>query len=276
MSGGLFKTNDLSPFVAADASAAGSQGMSDPGAMGRYSVAYIPMQTGSTWQDLVVSTEAVNPLYFGPYSLQPYEAGSVTPSGSAASQTAAHSYVGGQAEEVFAISDAAAQCGTGMDGTASAPVPVAASGWWNGLLCGQGHAAYGSLAVQPGRSLTVEVTALDEQGYATTGKAMPVIGVFAPGDGVGAVPSVASATNAFQARGLGTTTVLASTGTLTQVRVGIADQRGAGRPDFAYQARVFYADSLLPARLPDAGGTVTISGMGFRRKRVVLAVCTSI
>ncbi|WP_198152113.1 beta strand repeat-containing protein [Granulicella tundricola] len=265
VSGGMFKTNNLSPFVAADPSVQGSQGTSDQGALGNYSVAYIPVQTGAIWQDLVISTEAVNPLYFGPYSLQPFAAGSVSPSGSVAIQTAAFAYEGGTALESFTIGDAAAQCGTGMDGTAFAPVPVAATGWWNGLLCGQGHAAYGSLAVQPGRTLTVEVTALDEQGYATTVKAMPVIGVFAPGDGAGALPSVASAPSAFQARGLGTTTLLASTGALTQVRVGIADQRGAGRPDFGYQARVFYADSLSPATVPDAGGTVTISGTGFRQ-----------
>ncbi len=49
-----------------------------------------------------------------------------------------------------------------------------------------------------------------------------------------------------------------------QLRMVIADQRGAGRPDFNYQARVLYADSVAPASLPASGGTITITGTGFR------------
>jgi hypothetical protein len=54
-----------------------------------------------------------------------------------------------------------------------------------------------------------------------------------------------------------------------QLRIAIADQRGDGRPDYAYQARVLYADSITPASLPAAGGVVTISGMGFRAGNAV-------
>ena len=55
------------------------------------------------------------------------------------------------------------------------------------------------------------------------------------------------------------------------VRVGVADERGDGRPDFAYQTRVFYADTVTPELVPVAGGgTLTISGMGFRPGNEVL------
>ena len=134
---------------------------------------------------------------------------------------------------------------------------VPASGWWNGLLCGFGHASYAAADVRAGRSLTVEVTALDGNGFATTMKAMPVIGLFAPTDGAGALPSLAVAPAAFQALGIGTTTLSAApfaSGMGGRVRIGIADQRGDGRPDFAYQARLFYADTLAPAVLGEAGG----------------------
>ena len=56
-----------------------------------------------------------------------------------------------------------------------------------------------------------------------------------------------------------------------QLRIAIADQRGDGRPDFNYQARVLYADSVTSGELwAPAGGTVTITGMGFRTGNAVL------
>jgi hypothetical protein len=48
------------------------------------------------------------------------------------------------------------------------------------------------------------------------------------------------------------------------LRFVIADARGDGRPDFAYQARVLYADTIQPAATSVNGGQITISGMGFR------------
>jgi hypothetical protein len=48
------------------------------------------------------------------------------------------------------------------------------------------------------------------------------------------------------------------------VRIGIADLRGDGRPDYAYSGWVLYADSVSPTRLPASGGPITIEGMGFR------------
>ncbi len=68
---------------------------------------------------------------------------------------------------------------------------------------------------------------------------------------------------------MGTTTIQAQTGQLTHIRLGIADQRGDGRPDFTYQARLFYADSVSPAQIATAGGTITISGLGFRAGNAV-------
>ncbi len=65
------------------------------------------------------------------------------------------------------------------------------------------------------------------------------------------------------------TTLTAATGQMSNVRIGIADERGDGRPDFAYQARWFYADSVTPSRVATAGGTMTISGSGFRAGNAV-------
>jgi hypothetical protein len=47
------------------------------------------------------------------------------------------------------------------------------------------------------------------------------------------------------------------------VRVGIADERGDGRPDYSYRGWVLYADTVSPMILPAAGGAITIRGVGF-------------
>jgi hypothetical protein len=48
------------------------------------------------------------------------------------------------------------------------------------------------------------------------------------------------------------------------VRVGIADLRGDGRPDYGYDGWVLYMDTVEPERLPASGGPIVIHGMGFR------------
>jgi hypothetical protein len=40
--------------------------------------------------------------------------------------------------------------------------------------------------------------------------------------------------------------------------------RGDGRPDYAYNGWVLYADTVAPANLPASGGPMVIEGMGFR------------
>jgi hypothetical protein len=54
------------------------------------------------------------------------------------------------------------------------------------------------------------------------------------------------------------------------LRVGIADIRGDGRPDYAYNGWVLYADSVQPSHLPSSGGPIVIRGMGFRANDTVL------
>ena len=170
----------------------------------------------------------------------------------------------------FYVTDSASSCNPGADGVEAAPVSVAGSGWWTGLLCGYGHSAWSSLSAQGNRSLTLEVTAEDEQGFATTAKAAPVIGIWNSTDPLGSLPGVAGAGAPLNGEATGMTTLTTSITQPNQLRIAIADQRGDGRPDFNYQARVLYADSLTPASVSGAGGTVTITGMGFRTGNAVL------
>ena len=270
ISGMGFRRAGISPFVAQDTSPAGSFGaLTDVSRQGYFSLAYLPAPGGAT-QSLVISTEPINALYTGDYSVGPYSTGQVTPSGPALLPFTLNGVgSGGVTGMQVQIPGAAYDCSDGADGTATQPMQAPATGWWTGIFCAYGHASYVSTNVTPGRTFTLEVTGLDEQGIASTVKARPVMGVYGPADGTG-LPSVAVATQAFNGLTAGTTTLTAATGTMTQVRFGIADERGEGRPDFNFQARMFYADSIAPARIAPAGATVTISGMGFRTGNAVL------
>jgi hypothetical protein len=259
-----FRRVGTTPLAAADTSVFGSMGATTSNLQGYFTAAYIPIQSGYSADNLVVSTEPVNPLYTGSYSLGPYPLGTVTPSGSSQSLNLFQASAGGGYTSNLTVADAASTCGSGTDGTQSAPVATNPTGWSNGLLCPYGHFAWTTLAVHPNRTLTLEVTALDEHGLSSTTKALPVLGVWGSADSTTSLPTIGSATAAFNSRFSGMTALTVSTGTQTGLKMVIADQRAEGRPDFAYQSRVFYADTVTPATLPAAGGTLTITGMGFR------------
>ena len=271
VTGSSFRVAATSPFVDADDSPWASFGLTDRNRLGFYSIAYFPLLANAQSENLAISLEPVNPLYTGAYSLGPYAPGVVAPSGSIATASAKQYQIpaGYDLGQDFTIGDAAGACGNGEDGTAQSPIAAPSTGWWQGLLCGYGHASYVQAGVRPGRSFTIEVTALDAQGLATESKAMPVIGLFAPTDAAGSLPSLGLTQAAFQATTVGTTTISAATGQLTSFWFGIADERGDGRPDYNFQARLFYADNIVPAQLESAGGKVTIAGTGFRAGNAV-------
>ena len=268
VSGAVFRQSNGNPVTGPDPSLIGSEGTEGFDHEGFYNLQRVPMLPGD-WQLLFIETESINPLYTGQYSVGPYTAYTVEPSGPDTSQLFGlfSSYT--EAFKVISLPEAASACNTSADGTEVAPAPIGATGWWSGLICSYGHAAWSSLAVKGNRSLTLEVTAEDEQGFATNVKAMPVIGVWNATDPRGSLPGVASAGEAFNGEATGMTTVTTSFTQPNQLRIVVADQRGDGRPDFNYQARVLYADSLTPATVSAAGGTITISGMGFRTGNAV-------
>jgi len=269
VSGALFKGMAANPVVSAPSSAAASSGTSNLAYEGFFEAFRIPMLDG-TWDSDILDTEPINPLYTGQYAVGPYIANQVQPSGANVESFTdimrSYQVLG---RVVLAPAAAASTCNIAADGTESAPAAVAAQGWWTGTLCAYGHNAWSSLNVKANRSFTIEVTARDEKGFATTAKAMPVIGVWNATDALKSLPSVASASTAFNGSVYGATTLTVQATQASQFRVAIADQRGDGRPDFAYQSRVLYADSISPASVSAEGGAVTITGMGFRTGNVV-------
>lgn len=239
----------------------GSSGGYGPGFFAIYGV---PAFKQFEYTSLIVSTEAINPLYTGQYAVGPYRAGSVAPAG----DSTWYFYFGNKPGYItggnnLTPDNAPYQCATGTDGTENAPVALPTGGVWSGLFCGVGHTAWTSLSVRAGRTATIEATALDTAEAATTSKAMPVIGLWHAADAIGTTPTLAR-TAAFNAAHVGMTQLRAAFSVDEQLRLALADQRGDGRPDYLYRARVLYADSVSPSRVPPAGGTIRIVGTGFQ------------
>ena len=207
-----------------------------------------------------LSVEALDPTWsvgVGPYA--PYQ---VTPSGTF--PPVAVTVTAGQDvhQDILMLNSAQPVPQWSALETWAAPAPIPAAGDWIGSLSPHGDAAYFLLAAQANRTLSVAVTALDESGNASTGKAMPVVAMWAASDPEGTAPP-AFTPSAFNTSAFGLTRLDADVAATTRFVIGISDLRGDGRPDYQYRAHVLYGDSALPARLSVNGGAVTVQGTGF-------------
>jgi hypothetical protein len=146
--------------------------------------------------------------------------------------------------------------------TWTAPAALPLAGDWEASLGSYRNTAYFLLPAQANRTLSVAVTALDEYGNASVGKAQPVIGMWAASDPQGTAPP-AFTPSPFNQVIYGLTRLDAQIATSTNFLMGISDVRGDGRPDYRYHAYVLYADSVSPSRISVNGGAVTVQGTGF-------------
>jgi hypothetical protein len=266
VTGARYQQNVGNPITGGESSAQNAGG-SYPILEGYFEFGYMETDAATSFY---IDGEPVNPLYTGVYALGPFQRPSLTPSGTAAhlqSWMNPPNFTWGVSATV---GDAAQTCGTVNDGSEGSPAAGDPSGWWNGQVCAYGHTSWWSVPVKANRTWTVEVTALDDSGAATMTKMQPVIGVWAASDATGTRPTVAAATVAMNSMAAGVTQARVLSATVdSSYRIAMADQFGAGRPDFNYTARVLYADSVSPARVPANGGQITITGMGFRQGNVV-------
>ncbi len=144
------------------------------------------------------------------------------------------------------------------------PAAVPGGGDWTGSLSGYGNADYFRFAGKANRTLSIEVTAIDQAGAPAQNKARPVIGIWQLADSP-ATPAPGATASAFNTASTGMTRLDVGLGATTDYRVVFADQRGDGRPDYRYHARVFYGDRVIPDRAGVGGGTpITIAGLGLR------------
>jgi hypothetical protein len=280
VSGFAFRQDNGNPITGASSSLLASMGSPNLFFEGYYAFSWVPEidPAGSSNGPMLgeISSQPINPLYTGAYAVGPYALNAVSPSGALESQATPSTiqpfYYPWYTFELDLPTppNAASNCITSADGTESTPAAIDPSGWWTGVLCAYGHTAWSSFSMQANRTATIEVTALDESSLATTQKATPLIGVWAATDPTGTLPTLAATPSAFNTLAVGTTATQIVTNSSAQpLRFVIADARGDGRPDFAYRARVLYADSVAPAAVSLSGGLITITGSGFRPGNIV-------
>ena len=223
----------------------------------------VPIYNVNWWETVFFTAEPINALYTGQYAIGPYTASPVSPSGTfTGKQGQLHSRAVAQFPATPATG-AASTCSTPLDGTEKAPAPMPATGEWTSQFCSYGHSGWFQLPAEMGHSATVEITATDGNGVASTSKALPLIGAWHGSDATGTLPTMAAATAPFNGAQNGTTTLPISFSTTENVRLGFAEARTEGRPDFLYHARILYATSVQPASLPASGGAIRVFGMGF-------------
>ncbi len=211
----------------------------------------------------------MNPLYIEGSSVGPYTTGQVSPSGTMPVIALGTLSAGSAAAtQTVVIEDAQEQAESGADGAEETPAAVPVTGEWTARITGYGHAGWFGWWARGGREFTIEAQALDETGADSENKAQVVVGAWNGTDVVGTAP-VTATTQPFNGSVVGLTTLPVLTIADSEVRIGLADFRGDGRPDYAYHGRILYADSVSPARLPVQGGPMTIYGMGFRPTMVV-------
>lgn len=236
-------------------------GSDDPALEGFFDLAGLQIPNGASSAQYQITAERIDPTWSE--QVGPYAPSQVEPSGTAQPITVTVTRGGDVQQDIVMLGSAIAQPDSFGPTTYAKPVPVLASGEWNGSLNGYGDSDYFSFSGQANRTLSVEVTALDESGTASQNKAEPVIGMWALSD-PGTFPAPANSPAPFNTSTLGLTQLNAVFNQATSFRLGIFDLRGDGRPDYRYRARVFYGDSLSPARASVAGGSlVTIQGLGF-------------
>jgi hypothetical protein len=209
-----------------------------------------------------VTFEPINPLYIHTKSVGPYLDGSPQPSGTPAPISVPAMSAGSSQTLTVSVADSAMGGYNDAIGTQAQPRILPASGLWAGRLSQVGQTDWFTFPVRGGRSFTIITIALDETGAPTSAKAIPSLGVWDAFDAVGST-AIGSETG-LNGAATGESWLQVSAAGDDIVRLGVADQRGDGRPDYAYQGWVLYADTVQPQRLPASGGPIVIHGMGFR------------
>jgi hypothetical protein len=235
---------------------------------GFFDLSDMPLPPGMTTANYQVTFEAIDPLYMLAESVGPYVDGTPTPSGTMPVISVPGMSAGSSQTLTVNIADSAVGGFQDAISTPAAPRMLPPGGLWCGRLSQVGQTDWFLFPVRGGRTFTLVTQALDEKGVPTETKALLALGVWDAFDPVSA-PAVGSAPG-LNGYATGETWLRVGTSTDDVVRVGIADSRGDGRPDYAYNGWLLYADTVAPARLPSSGGPIVLHGTGFRPSDTVL------
>lgn len=271
--------NSITGFTDANGNLLTMWGSSDPALQGYFDLSDMPLPPGMTTANYQVTFEPINPLYILTDSVGPYLDGQVALSGTLPPITVPSMAVGSTQTLTVSVPDSAVGGYQDAIGTAASPRMMPVSGMWAGRISQVSQTDWFTFPVRGNRTFTVVTQALNETGSPTELKAMPSIGIWDAFDPVGA--AAIGAAPGMNGLAAGETWLRVTTLGDDLVRIGVADQRGDGRPDYAYNGWVLYAETVEPERLPASGGPIVIHGMGFRLADTVLvggqpAIVTSI
>ena len=243
-------------------------GSDDADLQGSFDLSGIPSPPGVTTADYQLTFEPIDPLFILGNSVGPYSNGQPSLSGTLNPITVPGLSAGSvQTINVKALDSAVGGYQDAI-GTESAPRPMPTSGMWVGRISQVGQSDWFSFPVRSNHMFTILTQATDESGTPTGQKALPSIGVW---DGYSPIGATAvAAAPGLNGSAIGETWLRVSAVADDIVRIGIADLRGDGRPDYSYNGWVLYANTVQPTRLPALGGPIVIHGMGFRSTDTVL------
>jgi hypothetical protein len=248
-------------------------GSNDTAVEGFFDLGGLPVPNGATIAQYQLSVQAIDPLWSA--GVGPYVDFQVTPSGTfdpiVVTVTA-----GGEFEQDITMSGSAqAMPPWAATETWNAPAQVLSPGDWVGSLSGYGDMPYFLITAQANRTLSVAVTALDENSAPTLSKVAPVIGIWTLGDPQGTAPPTFTP-GAFNSANFGMSLLSAEVLNSNSFIIGISDVRGDGRPDYSYHAHILYGDSVTPSRLPTTGGAITLQGIGLEPSQIVTVGNTNV
>jgi hypothetical protein len=235
-------------------------GSGDSALEGFFDLGQLPIPSGQTTAQYQLSVEALDPRWSR--GLQPYAPTQVSPSGAFAPVVVTVSNGSNGERDILMLQAEIAQTHPGSGSTYANPAVLPQGGAWGSWISGYGSTDFFQFTAQGNRTATVSVIALDEAGQPTETKLSPVIGIWELSDESGN-PAPAATSSAFNSTTFGMTRLDAQFSSSEKFRLGVADFRGDGRPDYFYQAKLLYSDSVTPARLGLLGGVTTLHGIGF-------------
>jgi hypothetical protein len=260
--------NPVTSFTDSNGNLLTMWGSNDATLQGYFDLSDMPLPPGMTTANYQVTFEPISQLYILTDSVGPYVDGSPSPSGTMPTISVPGMAAGMAQTLSVNVPDSATGGYQDAIGAQASPRMLPTSGVWCGRLSQVGQTDWFLFPVRGGRTFTLVAQALDEKGIPTETKALPSLGVWDAFDPIGAAAvGFAPGLNGWAT---GETWLRVGTSSDDVVRMGIADQRGDGRPDYAYNGWVLYADTVQPARLPASGGPIVIRGMGFRPSDTVL------
>ena len=236
-------------------------GSDDPALEGFFDLSGLEIPDGSNSAEYQISVEPIDPVLSE--MVGPYQPTQVQPSGAPQPLTVTISKGGEQQHDILMRHSAPDTPDWFGPQSFANPAPVPAGGDWTGSLSGYGDSDFFRFSGQANRTLSIEATALDESGAPTENKARPVVGIWSLANPD--TPAPVSTPGPFNTLSTGMSRLDVNLLASQDFRIGIADWRGDGRPDFRYHARLFYGDTVAPVRARAGGATsVSVHGFGFR------------